>query len=127
MIRRMMFEAADAEEAEIINRHLGKWGDRIERAKTNDSKDRKGGFGDFSKDRKGGPSSRDERRDSRDSRQAERKSFFSGRDDQRKSFDGGRRDSRDERRPRRDGEKPARKFDGQKGGGRPFQGKRDKK
>lgn len=154
--RRLMFEAADAEEAEIINRHLGKWGDRTERPK---KEERKGGF---SKDRKGGNNgskmfkgsgfsrdneedresresrySRDSRsssdsrgsretRDTRESRQADRKSFFTGKSDK-KPFGGDRRDSRDDRRPRRDGEKPARKFDGQRDGDRPFQGKKDKR
>ena len=75
-----MFEAEDEEEAEIINRHLGKWGDRTIRPSRGGGKD---------------------------------------------SFEG-RRGERDDRRPRQDGERPARKFDGQKGGGRPFRDKKKK-
>ena len=75
-----MFEAEDEEEAEIINRHLGKWGDRTIRPSRGGGKD---------------------------------------------SFEG-RRGERDDRRPRQDGERPARKFDGQKGGGRPFRDKKEK-
>ena len=76
-----LFEAEDEEEAEIINRHLGKWGDRSVRPTRGDRKD-----------------------------------FFEG-----------RKGERDERRPRRDGERPARKFDGPKGEGRPFRDKKDGK
>lgn len=40
--RRHFFEAADEEEAEIINRHLGKWGDRKEFVKRNDDRRKPG-------------------------------------------------------------------------------------
>lgn len=42
--RRHFFEAEDEEEAEIINRHLGKWGDRVERVKRNDDRRSSRGF-----------------------------------------------------------------------------------
>jgi len=132
--RRKMFEAEDEEEAEIINRHLGKWGDRREYVKRDDRKDSRGGFG--KKD--GGFGKKDERGgkreggfgkkdgEGRSDRREDRKAFFTGKSD-RKPFSGDRKDSRDDRRPRRDGDRPARKFDGQKGEGRPFQGRKDKK
>ena len=112
-----MFEAEDEEEAEIINRHLGKWGDRVARPSRGEKK----------------PERRDSRDESerftdRESRQEARKSFFTGKSPkefgERKASFEGRRGERDERRPRRDGERPARKFDGQKGEGRPFRGKK---
>jgi len=112
-----MFEAEDEEEAEIINRHLGKWGDRVARPSRGEKK----------------PERRDscderERFTDRESRQEARKSFFAGKSPkefgERKASFEGRRGERDERRPRRDGERPARKFDGQKGEGRPFRGKK---
>ena len=112
-----MFEAEDEEEAEIINRHLGKWGDRVARPSRGEKKPER-------------RDSRDERErfTDRESRQEARKSFFTGKSpkefgEKRASFEG-RRGERDERRPRRDGERPARKFDGQKGEGRPFRGKK---
>ena len=129
--RRMMFEAADEEEAEIINRHLGKWGDRNVRP----SRDRDGFRGNKRKDDR-----RDRRRDderdnererftSRESRQDARREFFAGQGKGKpfsgKSFGEGRRGAQDERRPRRDGERPGRKFDGPKDGNRPFRGKKD--
>ena len=112
-----MFEAEDEEEAEIINRHLGKWGDRIARPSRGEKKPER-------------RDSRDERErfTDRESRQEARKSFFAGKSPkefgERKASFEGRRGERDERRPRRDGERPARKFDGQKGEGRPFRGKK---
>ncbi len=112
-----MFEAEDEEEAEIINRHLGKWGDRVARPSRGEKKPER-------------RDSRDERErfTDRESRQEARKSFFAGKSPkefgERKASFEGRRGERDERRPRRDGERPARKFDGQKGEGRPFRGKR---
>lgn len=125
--RRRMFEAADEEEAEIINRHLGKWGDRMERVKRDDDRRNFGGGRDFkpsrdSRDSRFSRDSRDSRdtRPSRDSRDRDSKSFHGG-----KSFGEGRKDFRDDRGSRRDGGKPARKFDGQKGGDRPFRGKKD--
>ena len=112
-----MFEAEDEEEAEIINRHLGKWGDRVARPSRGEKKPER-------------RDSRDERErfTDRESRQEARKSFFAGKSPkefgERKASFEGRRGERDERRPRRDGERPARKFDGQKGEGRPFRDKR---
>ncbi len=112
-----MFEAEDEEEAEIINRHLGKWGDRVARPSRGEKKPEQ-------------RDSRDERErfTDRESRQEARKSFFAGKSPkefgERKASFEGRRGERDERRPRRDGERPARKFDGQKGEGRPFRGKK---
>ena len=112
-----MFEAEDEEEAEIINRHLGKWGDRVARPSRGEKKPER-------------RDSRDERErfTDRESRLEARKSFFAGKSPkefgERKASFEGRRGERDERRPRRDGERPARKFDGQKGEGRPFRGKK---
>ena len=112
-----MFEAEDEEEAEIINRHLGKWGDRVARPSRGEKKPER-------------RDSRDERErfTDRESRQEARKSFFAGKSPkefgERKASFEGRRGERDERRPHRDGERPARKFDGQKGEGRPFRGKK---
>ena len=112
-----MFKAEDEEEAEIINRHLGKWGDRVARPSRGEKKPER-------------RDSRDERErfTDRESRQEARKSFFAGKSPkefgERKASFEGRRGERDERRPRRDGERPARKFDGQKGEGRPFRGKK---
>ncbi len=112
-----MFEAEDEEEAEIINRHLGKWGDRVARPSRGEKKPER-------------RDSRDERErfTDRESRQEARKSFFAGKSPkefgERKASFEGHRGERDERRPRRDGERPARKFDGQKGEGRPFRGKK---
>lgn len=112
-----MFEAEDEEEAEIINRHLGKWGDRVARPSRGEKKPER-------------RDSRDERErfTDRESRQEARKSFFAGKSPkefgERKASFEGRRGEKDERRPRRDGERPARKFDGQKGEGRPFRGKK---
>ncbi|MBO5585471.1 MAG: N-6 DNA methylase [Bacteroidaceae bacterium] len=131
--RRMMFEAADEEEAEIINRHLGKWGDRNVRP----SRDRDGFRGNKRKDdRRDRDRRRDDERDnererftSRESRQDARREFFAGQGKDKpfsgKSFGEGRRGAQDERRPRRDGERPGRKFDGPKDGNRPFRGKKD--
>lgn len=127
-----MLEAEDEEEAEIINRHLGRWGDRRVFAPREDARggrgDRKGGFFDRSEgrggrdrgdrrsdDRRGG-FSRDDRRDdsSREERQDARKNFFGGKRDGDRSErsdrrDGGRGDRREgfrgDRRPSRDGER----------------------
>ena len=62
-----MFEAEDEEEAEIINRHLGKWGDRVARPSRGEKKPER-------------RDSRDERErfTDRESRQEARKSFFAG-------------------------------------------------
>jgi putative N6-adenine-specific DNA methylase len=113
--RWMEFEAEDEEEAEIINRHLGKWGDRRIYANSGSRTER--------------TSRSEERHTDRDSRQAARKAFFSGKGDanERKGFGEGRKGEKDERRPRRDDERPARKFDGQRDGDRPFRGKKDEK
>ncbi|MBQ3926989.1 MAG: N-6 DNA methylase, partial [Bacteroidaceae bacterium] len=113
--RWMEFEAEDEEEAEIINRHLGKWGDRRIYANSGSRTER--------------TSRSEERHTDRDSRQAARKAFFSGKGDanERKAFGEGRKGEKDERRPRRDDERPARKFDGQRDGDRPFRGKKDEK
>lgn len=115
-----MFEAEDEEEAEIINRHLGKWGDRVARPSRGEKKPER-------------RDSRDERErfTDRESRQEARKSFFAGKSPkefgERKASFEGRRGERDERRPRRDDGRPARKFDGQKGEGRPFRDRKDGK
>ena len=126
-----MFEAADEEEAEIINRHLGKWGDRKIYAnrdnKPSDRKDSKRGF-----EPRGQKEERTERFSSREARQEARKEFFSNNGEAKKprnekSFGEGRKDFRDDRRPRRDGERPAHKFGGSKGGNRPFPRKKGEK
>ena len=57
--RKIMFEAQDDEEAEIINRHLGKWGDRKAYAQRDDKRERRD-------ERRGRRDSRDERRGWRD-------------------------------------------------------------
>ncbi|MCH5175394.1 MAG: N-6 DNA methylase [Prevotellaceae bacterium] len=150
-----MYEAQDEEEAEIINRHLGKWGDRKVRAERQDGRDdkrprRRGNREDMWDDRK--PRREDNRRPRREegrdrkwedrpqrryerddrtempaadraSRQEARKAFFSGEEDQRNSS--GRREFRDERRPRRDDERTARRFGKSDNGNRPFQGRKD--
>ena len=114
------FEAEDEEEAEIINRHLGKWGDRTIRPSRGEKKPER-------------RDSRDERErfTDRESRQEARKSFFAGKGskdfgEQKASFEG-RRGERDEKRPRQDGERPARKYEGRKDGNRPFRDKKDGK
>ena len=117
-----MFEAEDEEEAEIINRHLGKWGDRRIHSNPTGSRNEKPSRSDH-RER--------ERFTDRDSRQEARKSFFSGKGvkdfgEKKDSFEG-RKGDRDERRPRRDDERPARKFDGQKKGDRPSRDKKDGK
>jgi len=124
--RWMQFEAEDEEEAEIINRHLGKWGDR--KIYANSSRDRRPAptqGGGFHSEKKG----REE--NDRESRQEARKAFFSGTSPkafgERKAMEEGRKGKRDEKRPRQDGERPARKFDGWKDGGRPSPDKRDGK
>ena len=149
-----MFEAEDEEEAEIINRHLGKWGDRVTRPsspRTGRPTHAQGGSSYSDRKDRGERRGGDERErfTDRESRQEARKSFFSGkapkdfgerenrrprdgereerrprRDGERRAFGEGRRGERDERRPRRDGERPARKFDGQKGEGHPSRGKK---
>ena len=136
-----MLEAADEEEAEIINRHLGKWGDRHKFVKHDDRRDdRREERRDFVRDRDDNRrgdrfekrfGSRDnykgDRSGTREERQSARKEFFAKgtkSSDGEKSFERGRRDFRDERRPRRDGERPARKFGGPKGEGRPFRGRK---
>ncbi|MBR1667385.1 MAG: RNA methyltransferase [Bacteroidaceae bacterium] len=136
-----MLEAEDEEEAEIINRHLGKWGDRVVRpskgGKPFDRRDSKPFDRRDSKpfDRRDGKRKDDnrgeerERYTTRESRQEARKEFFSNPNGDTKknfgkSYNEGRKGFQEERRPHRDGERPARKFDGQKGGGRPFPGKK---
>lgn len=134
----VMFEAADEEEAEIINRHLGKWGDRgakvvrPDRRRSGDSRPR--GEEGFGKRSDGAQYRKDDggRRSfgSREERQAARREFFSGKSsNERKpngerTLGGDRRGSRDERYPRRDDERPARKYDRPKGEGRPSQDRR---
>ena len=123
-----LFEAEDEEEAEIINRHLGKWGDRTIRANKGKKRDDRG---DNRFERGNRDGEQRERFTDRESRQEARKSFFAGKGtkdfgERRGSFEG-RRGERDERRPRRDDGRPARKFDGQKGEGRPFRDRQDGK
>lgn len=123
-----LFEAEDEEEAEIINRHLGKWGDRTIRANKGKKRDDRG---DNRFERGNRDGEQRERFTDRESRQEARKSFFAGKGtkdfgERRGSFEG-RRGERDERRPRRDDGRPARKFDGQKGEGRPFRDRKDGK
>lgn len=127
--RRMMFEAADEEEAEIINRHLGKWGDRNVRPTRERDKFREQKRNDDRRERR-----RDDERErftSREERQDARREFFAGQGKggtkpfSGKSFGEGHRGTQDERRPRRDGERPDRKFDRPKDGNRPFRGRRD--
>ena len=123
-----LFEAEDEEEAEIINRHLGKWGDRTIRANKGKKRDDRG---DSRFERGNRDGEQRERFTDRESRQEARKSFFAGKGtkdfgERRGSFEG-RRGERDERRPRRDDGRPARKFDGQKGEGRPFRDRKDGK
>ena len=127
-----MYEAADEEEAEIINRHLGKWGDRKVYADRDDRKS-----SDYKENKRfdHGDGRHSDRRDSKPSesrefRKAARKEFFSGQGGAKKpfgekSFGEGHKDYREERHPRRDDGKPVRKFDGPKKGGRPFRGKKD--
>jgi len=123
-----LFEAEDEEEAEIINRHLGKWGDRTIRANKGKKRDERG---DSRFERGNRDGEQRERFTDRESRQEARKSFFAGKGtkdfgERRGSFEG-RRGERDERRPRRDDGRPARRFDGQKGEGRPFRDRKDGK
>lgn len=123
-----LFEAEDEEEAEIINRHLGKWGDRTIRANKGKKRDDRA---DSRFERGNRDGEQRERFTDRESRQEARKSFFAGKGtkdfgERRGSFEG-RRGERDERRPRRDDGRPARKFDGQKGEGRPFRDRKDGK
>ena len=132
-----VFEAADEEEAEIINRHLGKWGDRkvyAQRAESHSRAKRKFRADDGDWEERGG--NQRERFDSRESRQEARKTFFAGKgdvkpshgkrsSDERRAFDEGRRGKREERHPRRDDRQPARKWSGRKEEGRPFPGKKD--
>lgn len=123
-----LFEAEDEEEAEIINRHLGKWGDRTIRANKGKKRDDRG---DSRFERGNRDGEQRERFTDRVSRQEARKSFFAGKGtkdfgERRGSFEG-RRGERDERRPRRDDGRPARKFDRQKGEGRPFRDRKDGK
>ena len=123
-----LFEAEDEEEAEIINRHLGKWGDRTIRANKGKKRDDRG---DSRFERGNRDGEQRERFTDRESRQEARKSFFAGKGtkdfgERRGSFEG-RRGERDERRPRRDDGRPARKFDRQKGEGRPCRDRKDGK
>ena len=123
-----LFEAEDEEEAEIINRHLGKWGDRTIRANKGKKRDDRG---DSRFERGNRDGEQRERFTDRESRQEARKSFFAGKGtkdfgERRGSFEG-RRGERDERRPRRDDGRPVRKFDRQKGEGRPFRDRKDGK
>ena len=123
-----LFEAEDEEEAEIINRHLGKWGDRTIRANKGKKRDDRG---DSRFERGNRDGEQRERFTDRESRQEARKSFFAGKGtkdfgERRGSFEG-RRGERDERRPRRDDGRPASRFDRQKGEGRPFRDRKDGK
>lgn len=142
--RYKIYEAQDEEEAEIINRHLGKWGDRKVRVDRKDGREERR------------PRRRDDRRDGnmenrkprryeergnnrmnadrtenpatdRASRQEARRAFFSGEENQRKSFGEGRKEPRDERRPRRDDERPARRFGKSEDDNRPFRGRKDRR
>lgn len=129
--RRQFFEAMDDEEREIINRHLGdNSGRRIssrfdDRKDSKESRDSKGDRKPF-KDGDRKPFKDGDRKAFND---GDRKPFkggdrkpFKGGD---RKFDGDRKGGRDEKRPRRDGDRPARKFDGPKGGDRPFRGKKE--
>ncbi|MDO4737610.1 MAG: THUMP domain-containing protein [Bacteroidales bacterium] len=129
--RLLMLEAADEEEAEIINRHFGKWGDRRVYA------NKKGGKASADrKEKRRGEERREEQTErftNREARQEARREFFGGNGgapkkpfDERRPFEG-RKDFPEDRRPRRDGERPARKFGEQRGGNRPFPGKRGEK
>ena len=144
--RYKMYEAQDEEEAEIINRHLGKWGDRRVRVERPNGRDdrrprRRSSQEDRQDDRRprrreerGGDRRRDDHTENfatdRASRLEARKAFFSGEDNrreenQRRPYGEGRRERRDEPRPRRDYERPARRFGKSADGSRPFRGKRD--
>jgi len=94
--RKHFFEAADEEEEEIINRHLGKWSDRgynrEEKQRDRENRDSKG-FGG-----------------SRDSKGSRDKEFKGSRD----SKDNGERKSFNPNFQKRDGKRPDRKFDGSK-------------
>ena len=112
--RRKMYEAADEEEAEIINRHLGKWGDRKVYVSRDDRKsDRNDRRGDWSDDRSRKYNDRErnyedrnrkndheerERFTNRESRQAARKEFFAGQGGAKKPFGEDRRGFSEERR-----------------------------
>lgn len=125
-----MYEAADEEEAEIINRHLGKWGDRRVYVSHEDARSRNGKK--KSDDRK----QEREHFSDRELRQDARKAFFTGQkganpsewrkpSGEKREFGEGRRNAKDERYPRRDGERPARRPDESRGGDRPFRGKKN--
>ena len=132
-----MYEAEDEEEAEIINRHLGKWGDRKAYVNSNSRIGRPtpaSGGSSYSdrKDRDGKKDEERERFTNRESRQEARKAFFSGKGSpkdfgERKEFGKDRKGGRAERHPRRDDERPARKSDGRKKEGRPSQDRKGKK
>ena len=116
--RWMQFEAEDEEEAEIINRHLGKWGDR--KIYANSPHNRRPAptqSGGFHSEKKGNEDT------DRASRQEARKAFFTGTSPkefgEKKAMEEGRKGERDKKRPRQDGERPARKSDGWKDGGHP--------
>ena len=133
-----MYEAMDEEEAEIINRHLGKWGDRRVRVERKDDKrprrrEERDGKWEERRPRRNEERSNDRMRSHRPendatpdraSRQEARKAFFSSEGNQRKPYGEGRREHRDERRPRRDDDRPARRFGKSEDGNRPFRGKR---
>ena len=114
--RGLLFEPEDEEEAEIINRHLGKWGDRTVYARPERKNDFRPSRGDEARNnrsegyqQRGGKNDR-ERQANREGRMEARRDFFSGQGST-KSQDGkGPRrdysDSRGDRRPRRDGGKP---------------------
>ena len=144
--RYKMYEAQDEEEAEIINRHLGKWGDRrvhVERPNGRDDRrprrrssqeDRQDDRRPRRREERGGDRRRDDHTENfatdRASRLEARKAFFSGEDNrreenQRRPYGEGRRERRDEPRPRRDYERPARRFGKSADGSRPFRGRRD--
>lgn len=130
--RRKMYEAADEEEAEIINRHLGKWGDRRVYVAHNDRKAERNGRRKDERDRGWKYNAREydnremehftreERFTTREDRQAARKEFFAGQGnaprpsgkgkegfgEERRPFGGGRKPFNTDRKPFNDGRKP---------------------
>lgn len=136
--RRQFFEAMDEEEREIIARHLGERSERRISSRFDTRKSDKDDSKPFKKDGDRKPFRADGDRkpfkgdgDRKPFRGDDDRKPFKGDGDRKpfnggdRKFDGDRRGGRDDRRPRRDGDRPARKFDGPKGGGRPFRGKRE--
>ena len=127
--RELLFEPEDEEEAEIINRHLGKWGDRTVYVRSEKSSDSRPPRSGSPRSGRSDSYQQRERSSNREERQEARREFFSGQGSK-KSQDGrGPRkdysDSRDDRRPRRDGWKPDGKSPRWEDGNRPSQGKKD--